>query len=151
MNCRNAIPALHLFVLSTCVAARICTTLEAAQPPNVILVITDDQGYGDLGCHGNTMIRTPHLDRLFQQSVRLTDFHVSPCCTPTRAGLMTGQDPVRVGAWGTTWGRSLPPAEAAMTADVSAAGGYRTGWFAKGRLGDNHPFRPQASGFPDVP
>ena len=53
--------------------------------PNVILIMTDDQGYGDLGCHGNKVIRTPNLDRLHAQSVRLTDFHVAPCCTPTRA------------------------------------------------------------------
>ena len=98
---------------------------EANEKPNVILVITDDQGYGDLGCHGNKIIQTPNLDQLHRQSVRLTDFHVSPCCTPTRAGLMTGQNPVRVGAWGTTWGRSLPRADATTMAEVFAAAGYR--------------------------
>ena len=56
-----------------------------AQRPNVILIITDDQGYGDLGCHGNTMIRTPHLDQLYRESVRFTDFHVDPTCSPTRS------------------------------------------------------------------
>ncbi len=123
---------------------------EAARKPNVVLVITDDQGYGDLGCHGNSMINTPHLDRLYGQSVRLTDFHVSPCCTPTRAALMTGHDTLRTGAWGTTWGRSLPRKDEVMMAQVFAAAGYRTGVFGKWHLGDNYPFRPQDRGFQEV-
>ena len=126
------------------------STLLAAEKPNVVLVITDDQGYGDLGCHGNTMIRTPHLDALYGQSVRLTDFHVSPCCTPTRASLMTGRDAIRTGAWGTTWGRSLPREDEVMMAQVFAASGYRTGFFGKWHLGDNYPFRPQDRGFQEV-
>ena len=128
-------------------------TAAAASParrPNVVLVMTDDQGYGDLGCHGNEIIRTPNLDRLYAASVRLTDFHVSPLCTPTRAGLLTGQNPVRLGAWGTTWGRSLPSADAVTMADVFAASGYQTGCFGKWHLGDNHPFRPQDRGFREV-
>ncbi|MFH1267933.1 MAG: arylsulfatase [Planctomycetota bacterium] len=123
---------------------------ESRRVPNVILVLTDDQGYGDLACHGNKMIRTPNLDRLYAQSVRLRDFHVSPCCTPTRAGLLTGQNPVRLGAWGTTWGRSLPSSDAVTVADVFTAGGYRTGCFGKWHLGDNYPFRPQDRGFQEV-
>ncbi|MFV1965733.1 MAG: arylsulfatase [Pirellulaceae bacterium] len=123
---------------------------HAADRANVILVITDDQGYGDLGCHGNEVIQTPHLDQLYQQSVRLTDFHVSPLCTPTRAALMTGQNPVRIGAWGTTWGRSLPRREAVTMAEIFAAAGYRTGCFGKWHLGDNFPFRPQDRGFQEV-
>ena len=122
----------------------------AADSPNVILVITDDQGYGDVAAHGNTMINTPHLDVLHGQSVRLTDFHVSPCCTPTRAALMTGHDTVRTGAWGTTWGRSLPYQDEVMMADVFAASGYRTGFFGKWHLGDTFPFRPQDRGFQHV-
>ena len=118
--------------------------------PNVILVMTDDQGYGDLACHGNPIIQTPHLDSLYRESVRLTDFHVSPLCTPTRAGLMTGQNPLRVGAWGTTWGRSLPRADAVTMADVFAQSGYRTGCFGKWHLGDNYPYRPQDRGFAEV-
>jgi len=63
----------------------------SAAKPNVILVMTDDQGYGDLACHGNPELRTPNLDRLRTQSIRMTDFHVAPFCTPTRAALMTGR------------------------------------------------------------
>ena len=62
-----------------------------SQRPNVVLVITDDQGYGDLGAHGNTKIRTPNLDALHKESVRLTDYHVDPTCSPTRSALMSGR------------------------------------------------------------
>jgi arylsulfatase A-like enzyme len=131
-------------------APRVFAKADRAAKPNVILVMTDDQGYGDLGCHGNTMIRTPSLDKLHAESLRLTDFHVSPVCTPTRASLMTGRDCVRVGAWATTWGRSLPYADEMMMPAFFKAGGYRTGMFGKWHLGDNYPFRPQDRGFEHV-
>ena len=76
------------------------------QKPNVILVITDDQGYGDLGCHGNSIIQTPNLDAFHKESVRFTDFHVSPTCAPTRSALMTGRFTNRTGAWHTIGGWS---------------------------------------------
>ena len=69
--------------------------------PNLVLVMTDDQGYGDLGCTGNPWIRTPHIDLFHDHSTRLTDFHVSPLCTPTRGGIMSGRNPLRNGAWAT--------------------------------------------------
>mgnify|MGYP002624028512 CR=1 FL=1 len=75
--------------------------------PNVILVMTDDQGYGDLGCHGNKIIQTPNLDRLHKQSLRLTNFHVDPTCSPTRSALMTGRYSTRTGVWHTIMGRSI--------------------------------------------
>ena len=62
------------------------------RPPNFVVFLTDDQGYGDLSCHGNPVLKTPYLDKLHGQSVRLTDFHVAPMCTPTRGQLLTGQD-----------------------------------------------------------
>ncbi|MBC8324152.1 MAG: sulfatase-like hydrolase/transferase, partial [Verrucomicrobia subdivision 3 bacterium] len=71
--------------------------LQAAKRPNVVLVITDDQGYGDLSCHGNPVLKTPHLDKLHAQSVRLTDYHVAPTCSPTRAALITGHWTNRTG------------------------------------------------------
>jgi arylsulfatase A-like enzyme len=66
------------------------------RPPNVVMVVTDDQGYGDLSCHGNPVLKTPSLDALWAESVRLTDFHVDPCCSPTRAALLTGRYASRV-------------------------------------------------------
>ncbi|HQI77416.1 MAG TPA: sulfatase-like hydrolase/transferase, partial [Candidatus Latescibacteria bacterium] len=118
--------------------------------PNVILVITDDQGYGDLGCTGNPWIQTPNIDRFYGESLRLRDFHVSPLCTPTRGAIMTGHHPVRNGAWATCWGRSILRRDEVTMADVFAASGYRTGMFGKWHLGDNYPYRPMDRGFQHV-
>jgi len=100
--------------------------LCAAQAPNVILIMTDDQGYGDMSCHGNPYIETPHLDKLHSESVRLTNFHVSPSCAPTRAALMTGRDTNKTGAWHTINGRNLMFLDEVIMAEVFAANGYRT-------------------------
>jgi arylsulfatase A-like enzyme len=116
----------------------------------VILVLTDDQGYGDLGCHGNTMIRTPNIDRFHSQSVRFTNFHVDPLCSPTRSALMTGRYSARTGVWATVLGRSLLRRDEVTAGDVFGANGYRTGIFGKWHLGDNYPFRPQDRGFQEV-
>ncbi|MBM3498473.1 MAG: arylsulfatase [Armatimonadetes bacterium] len=118
--------------------------------PNAILVLTDDQGYGDLACHGNPIIRTPNLDRLHGESVRFTNFHVAPTCAPTRAGLMTGRNCNRTGVWHTVMGRSILREDEATVAQVLAEGGYRTGIFGKWHLGDNYPSRPQDKGFQEV-
>jgi len=121
--------------------------VSASAAPNVVLVITDDQGYGDLSCHGNAEIRTPNLDRLYGESVRFTDFHVSPTCSPTRAALMTGKYNNRVGVWHTIMGRSILPGQEVTMAEAFQAGGYRTGIFGKWHLGDNFPSRPSDQGF----
>ena len=118
--------------------------------PNVILVMTDDQGYGDLGCHGNPVVQTPNLDGLYSESVRLTDFHSDPTCAPTRAALLTGRYSIRTGIWHTIMGRSLMRADEVTMADIFKAGGYRTGAFGKWHLGDNFPFRPQDRGFDET-
>ena len=118
--------------------------------PNVVLVITDDQGYGDLGCTGHPWLKTPGIDAFHADAVRLTDFHVSPLCTPTRGALMTGRRPVRNGAWATCWGRSILRKSETTMADVFAAAGYRTAMFGKWHLGDNYPCRPQDRGFQHV-
>jgi len=115
--------------------------------PNVVLVITDDQGYGDLGCHGNPIIKTSNIDRLHSESVRFTNFHVGPTCAPTRAGLMTGHYCNCTGVWHTIGGRSLLRQDEVTMADVFKANGYRTGMFGKWHLGDNYPFRPHDRGF----
>ncbi len=121
-----------------------------SRKPNVVLVMTDDQGYYDLGCHGNDEIDTPHLDRLYSQSVRLTDFHVDPTCSPTRAALLTGRYSTRTGVWHTIMGRSLLDKNEVTIADAFKFGGYRTAIFGKWHLGDNYPFRPQDRGFDEV-
>ena len=115
--------------------------------PNIIFVLTDDQGYGDLSCLGNPILKTPELDRLHADSVRLTDFHVAPMCTPTRGELMTGQVALRNGATFVCMGRSLLRADLPTMADILAENGYHTGHFGKWHLGDNYPYRPQDRGF----
>ena len=122
----------------------------STKSPNVILVITDDQGYGDLGCTGNPWIQTAHIDAFYEEAVRFTDFHVSPLCTPTRGALMSGRRAVRNGAWATCWGRSILRKSETTMADVFGASGYRTGMFGKWHLGDNYPYRPQDRGFQKV-
>ena len=126
------------------------TPLLAVDRPNVILVMTDDQGYGDLGCHGNPVLKTPHLDALHAESVRLTDFHVSPFCTPTRAALMTGNTPGYTGAYRTSSGRTMMHPDEKTVAHLFAENGYATGMVGKWHLGDNAPHRPQDRGFQDV-
>ncbi len=121
-----------------------------ARQPNVILVITDDQGYGDLGCTGNPWVQTPHIDAFAAQAVRCEDFHVQPLCTPTRGAIMTGRRPAANGAWATCWGRSLLNADETTLADLFSGAGYRTGMFGKWHLGDNYPYRPQDRGFEHV-
>ena len=129
----------------------VAPSVEAApRQPNVILVMTDDQGYGDVHAHGNTMIRTPHLDRLHAESVRLTNYHVDPTCSPTRSALLTGRYSTRTGVWHTIMGRSLMYRDEITVADVFSANGYRTAMFGKWHLGDNYPMRPQDRGFQET-
>ncbi|MDF1852802.1 MAG: arylsulfatase [Verrucomicrobiales bacterium] len=127
-------------------------TLHAgeSEKPNVILVMTDDQGYGDLSCHGNPILKTPELDKMHAESVRFTDFHVSPFCTPTRAALMTGNHPGYTGAYRTSSGRSMMHPDEKTIAHLFAEAGYATGMAGKWHLGDNAPHRPQDRGFDDV-
>ena len=115
--------------------------------PNVIIVITDDQGYGDLGAHGNEIIKTPALDTFHNNAVRLTNFHVSPTCAPTRAALMTGRYSNRTGVWHTIGGVSILREDEKTIAQILKENGYKTGLFGKWHLGDNYPARPHDKGF----
>ena len=115
--------------------------------PNVVIVLTDDQGYGDLSCHGNPILRTPNMDALYAASVRLTDFHVDPTCSPTRSALMTGRYSHRVRAWHTIMSGNMPRREEVFMAEVFRHAGYRTGHFGKWHLGNNYPYRPIDRGF----
>ncbi len=124
--------------------------VHETEPPNVILIITDDQGYGDLGCHGNPILKTPHLDRLHAESVRLTDYHVAPTCSPTRAALQTGRWTNRTGVWHTIMGRSMLREDEVTIGEVFRRAGYATGMFGKWHLGDNHPCRPEDRGYTEV-
>jgi arylsulfatase A-like enzyme len=140
-------PDMKITRLLTVLVVLFATQLFAAEHPNVVLIMTDDQGYGDLGCHGNLVVKTPNIDALHRESVRLTNFHVDPTCSPTRAALLTGRYSPRTGVWHTIMGRSLLRRDEVTMADVFSKAGYRTGIFGKWHLGDNYPFRPQHRGF----
>jgi arylsulfatase A-like enzyme len=120
--------------------------LPAARP-NVILVMTDDQGFGDVGVHGNPSIKTPNLDRFAREGVELTRFYSNPVCSPTRASLMTGRYYYRTGVLHTYRGGALMHGDEVTVAELLGRGGYRTGIFGKWHLGDNYPMRPQDQGF----
>ena len=123
---------------------------RAADRPNVLLIMTDDQGYGDLGCHGNDVIRTPNLDRLARESVELVQFYTSPNCSPTRSSLMTGRYHYRTGVTEVARGRHLMHADEVTLAEALHTAGYRTGIFGKWHLGDNYPMRPTDQGFDEA-
>jgi arylsulfatase A-like enzyme len=115
--------------------------------PNVLLILTDDQGYGDLGSHGNPQIKTPRLDEFAKQSVELTRFFVCPVCSPTRSSLLTGRYNYRTGVVDTYRGRSMMRPDEVTLAEMLSAAGYRTGIFGKWHLGDNAPMRSIDQGF----
>ncbi len=127
-----------------------CSQPALGRKPNIVLVITDDQGYGDLGCHGNPVINTPNIDRLHANAVRFTDFHVDPLCAPTRAGLLTGRHAFRCGVTAAFAGRSIMRLEETTLAEILQHNGYATGLFGKWHLGDNFPFRPNERGFDET-
>ena len=115
--------------------------------PNVIIVLSDDQGYGDFSCHGNPVLKTPALDKFYGESVRFSDFHVSPLCTPTRGQLLTGLDAMRNKAATVLTGRNLLRRDLITMPEIFASNGYATGIFGKWHLGDNFPDRPMDKGF----
>lgn len=127
-------------------------TVEAAitARPNIILVMTDDQGYGDLGMHNNPIVKTPQIDLLASHSQRFTNFHVDPTCSPTRAALMSGQYSLRAGVWHTVMGRHMLSDRHHTLPEALGDAGYNTAMIGKWHLGDNYPFRPQDQGFDHV-
>jgi len=134
-------------------AAASATTAPGAiarRKPNIILILTDDQGYGDIGAHGNKVIQTPHLDRLHGESVRFLDFVVSPTCAPTRSSLMTGRHEFKNGISHTIFERERMALSSTTISQVLRQAGYATGIFGKWHLGDSEPYRPENRGFDEV-
>jgi arylsulfatase len=120
------------------------------QRPNILLVLTDDQGMGDLSCMGNPILNTPNLDEFYEKSTRFTDFHVSPTCAPTRAALMSGRRPFEVGVTHTIQQRERMALQATTFPQALQQAGYKTGLFGKWHLGDEEAYLPQNRGFDEV-
>ena len=124
-------------------------TLRASRP-NIILILTDDQGYADMGCHGNTQIKTPNIDRIHSQATRLTDFHVSPTCAPTRSSILTGRHEFRCGITHTINERERMSLKAVTLTQVLKQAGYTSGIFGKWHLGDAAAYQPGQRGFDET-
>ncbi|MGJ8676711.1 MAG: arylsulfatase [Akkermansiaceae bacterium] len=123
--------------------------LEGSRP-NIILVITDDQGMGDLSCMGNEIVKTPNIDRFYERSTRFTDFQVSPTCAPTRAAMMSGRPPFKVGVTHTILQRERMALDLFTMPQALQSAGYETGLFGKWHLGDDEEYLPQNRGFDEV-
>jgi arylsulfatase A-like enzyme len=139
-----------LGTLATAVALLMLTSRTDASQPNIILVMPDDMGWGDIAAHGNPLIKTPNLDRLYHESVRFTDFHVSPTCSPTRSALMTGRHEFKNGVTHTILERERMTLQATTLAQVLKSAGYATGIFGKWHLGDEEQYQPHNRGFDEV-
>lgn len=124
-------------------------TLKGSRP-NIILVITDDQGMGDLSCMGNPILKTPNIDSFYEMSTRFTDFHVSPTCAPTRSAIMSGRAPFKNGVTHTIKQRERMALDVYTMPQALQSAGYTTGLFGKWHLGDEEAYLPQNRGFDEV-
>ncbi len=142
-----SLPAVSFF--QGCVKARrrIQETVRTTDKPNILFVLTDDQGYGDLGFHGNTRIKTANLDKFASESVSFDQFYACPVCAPTRASLMTGRYNYRTGAIDTYRGRAMMYPDETTVAEILRDEGYKTAIYGKWHLGDNYPMRTVDQGF----
>ena len=136
-------------ILAPPVLVLLLTTLVLAERPNVIVIMSDDQGVGDYGFMGNDVIKTPELDALVQKSALLNRFYVSPVCAPTRASLMTGRYNYRTRCIDTYVGRAMMDPSETTIAELLSDAGYQTGIYGKWHLGDSYPLRPMDQGFQD--
>jgi len=156
MNCCMGSP-LSLMKCTLALALLLASSLIALQGetiagkrPNIIFILTDDQGYGDISAHGNPVLKTPNLDRLHDEGVRFTDFHVSPTCAPTRSALMTGRHEFKNGVTHTILERERLTLKATTIVELLKASGYATGIFGKWHLGDEADYQPGRRGFEEV-
>ncbi|MEO1021537.1 MAG: arylsulfatase [Bacteroidota bacterium] len=138
-----------LFLLLLCGSVTGCNqdTGRDTQKPNIILILTDDQGWGDVAHNGNEGIDTPMMDLLAREGARFDRFYVSPVCAPTRASLLTGRDHLRTGVQWVTYGLENMRAEEVTLAEVLKKDSYQTGLFGKWHNGSHFPMDPEGQGF----
>ncbi|MBL9134983.1 MAG: arylsulfatase [Verrucomicrobiales bacterium] len=143
---------LYLFAAVLWLGAPATTLADSprGQRPNIIFILTDDQGYGDLSAHGHPILQTPNLDRLHDEGVRFSDFHVSPTCSPTRSALLTGRHEFLNGVTHTILERERLTPKAITLPEALRRGGYHTGIFGKWHLGDERQYQPDRRGFDEV-
>lgn len=147
---KNQLYLMLVLILIVGINGLVCDNLLAQDRPNILLIMTDDQGYGDLGIHGNDVLNTPNIDAFARESAEFTQFIVNPSCTPTRASLMTGRDSYRTGVTDVQGVAHLMKSEELTIAEIFEQAGYSTGIFGKWHLGDNYPFRPTDNGFQEA-
>ncbi len=143
---------LHSLTLTSLVLALTLAGSHAAETrkPNIIVILTDDQGYGDFSCHGNPILKTPNMDRLHDEGVRFNEFHVSPTCAPTRSALLSGRHEFKNGVTHTIFERERMSLKTVTLAQVLKGAGYTTGVFGKWHLGDEDAYQPDKRGFDEV-
>lgn len=135
------------FILIVFVVFNSCYNPIENKTPNVIIIMTDDQGFGDLGINQNPNIITPNIDKFANKSIQFNNFFVSPVCAPTRSSLMTGRYSLRTGVRDTYNGGAIMSNNETTIAEILKEANYATGIFGKWHLGDNYPFRPSEQGF----
>ena len=129
----------HILTYALLACLAVPTSAEEPKRPNIVFIMTDDQGYGDLGHTGNPVLRTAHIDKLAAESSSLTDYHALPTCSPTRAAVLTGRWADRTGVWHTVNGRSMLRENEVTLGQMLEDAGYATGLFGKWHIGDNFP------------
>ena len=142
-------PRVSPISIVVCLAAILMCWADAtaASRPHVLLILTDDQGYGDLSIHGNPYLKTPVIDQLARDGVRFERFYVNSFCAPTRAALLTGRYPLRCGVWGVTHNKESMRLSEVTIAEALKTAGYRTGCFGKWHNGEQYPYTPNGQGF----
>jgi len=140
----------HLLLLLLLATGTLHAAGLAGRRPNIVFILTDDQGFGDVSAHGNPILKTPNMDRLHDEGVRFTDFHVSATCSPTRSALLTGRHEFRNGVTHTILERERLTLDAVTLAQVLKTAGYTTGIFGKWHLGDEDDHQPEQRGFDEV-
>ncbi len=135
------------FALVVLVAATSWGVAYAADRPNIVVFLTDDQGWGDLHIHGNELLSTPNIDQMAREGAQFDRFYVSPVCSPTRAEFLTGRHHVRCGVYHTSQGGERVNLDETMIGEIFQRAGYHTAAFGKWHSGMQYPYHPNARGF----